>query len=78
MYAPTTEGPACLEWRIRAFFLGAVLGLAGIYFEISWLLIGGLVVLLGGMALRFLPVRGPDAEKREPKREPGAEAESGP
>jgi hypothetical protein len=62
-------GPAPLQWRIWAFFLGAFLGLAGIYLEMPWLLAAALVVLVGGMALRFLPVR--DADTSEGEAEPG-------
>jgi hypothetical protein len=62
-------GPAQLHRKIWAFFLGAVLGLSGIYLEMPWLLAGALVVLVGSMALRFLPVRDPDASEGEA--EPG-------
>ena len=66
-----TAGPAAgrnalLEWRIGAFFAGAVLGLAGIFLEISWLVTAALFVLLGGFALRALPVRDSGSQEREP------------
>jgi hypothetical protein len=46
-----------LQWRIGAFFLGAVLGLTGIFLDISWLVMAALVVLLGGVVLRMLAAR---------------------
>ncbi len=62
-----TDGrTALLEWRIGVFFAGAVLGLAGIFLEISWLVIAALVVLLGGFALRALLVRDSSSQEREP------------
>ncbi len=62
----TAGRTALLEWRIGVFFAGAVLGLAGIFLEISWLVTAALVVLLGGFALRALPVRDSDSQEREP------------
>ena len=49
---PTRAQPALLRWRIAAFLLGAVLGLAGIFLNASWLVTSALVVLLGGFFLR--------------------------
>ncbi len=63
---PTVGRTALLEWRIGAFFTGAVLGLGGIFLEISWLVIAALFVLLGGFALRALPVRDSGSQEREP------------
>jgi len=37
------------------FFLGAALGLAGIFMDLSWLVVAGMVVLLVGVLLRALP-----------------------
>jgi hypothetical protein len=44
-----------LEWKVRLFAAGAVLGLAGIYLEERWLTGGGIAVLLAGVLLRFVP-----------------------
>ena len=44
-----------LAWRVRLMGVGAVLGLAGIYFDASWMLNAAIGVLLVGFALRFLP-----------------------
>lgn len=46
------EGPH-LEWRVRAFAVAAVFGLAGIYFDDRWLTGLAIVLLLVGFALRF-------------------------
>jgi len=62
----TAGRTALLEWRIRAFFAAAVLGLAGIFLEIFWLVTAALVVLLGGFALRALLVRVSGSQEREP------------
>ena len=63
-------GSARLEWRIRAFSLGAVLGLAGVYLDVSWLLTATLIVLAGGMALRVWPARDSESEEQEPEAPP--------
>ncbi|MEE8146597.1 MAG: hypothetical protein V3T24_03240 [Longimicrobiales bacterium] len=60
------EGAALLEWRIWVFFLGAVLGLAGIFLDISWLVTTALVVLVGGVVVRGLAVRSSGSEEQEP------------
>ena len=57
---------AFLEWRIWAFFLGAVLGLAGIFLDVSWLVTTALVVLLLGVGLGGLAVRRSGSEQQEP------------
>ncbi len=44
---------AMLKWRVAAFLLGAVLGLAGIFLDASWLVTVALIVLLIGAALRW-------------------------
>ena len=41
-----------LRGRIWAFFLGAGLGLAGIFLDVWWLVTTALIVLLGGVVLR--------------------------
>ena len=61
------RGAASLQWRLRVFFLGAVLGLAGIFLDASWLLAAALIVLLGGTALRWLPSDEADSEDQEPE-----------
>jgi len=45
-----------LEWKIRLFAAGAVLGLAGMYLEERWLTGAGIVVLAAGALVRFVPV----------------------
>ena len=60
------------------FFLGAALGLAGIFMDLSWLVVAGMVVLLVGVLLRALPEGDSDSRESEPSRpevstlEPGA------
>ncbi len=44
-----------LEWKVRIFAAGAVLGLAGILMDEAWLRMAAIVVLAGGILLRFLP-----------------------
>jgi hypothetical protein len=44
-----------LEWKVRIFAAGAVLGLAGIFLDSAWMRLGAIVVLASGMMLRFLP-----------------------
>lgn len=44
-----------LEWKVRLFVVGAGLGLSGMYLEESWLTGAGIVVLLAGALLRFMP-----------------------
>ena len=63
LFHRTRGSTALLDWRIGAFFLGAVLGLAGIFLNISWLVSAALIVLLGGVALRRWA--GPDSESEE-------------
>ena len=59
-------GSALLDWRIGAFFLGAGLGLAGIFLNISWLVTTALIVLLGGIVLRGLARRDSESGEQEP------------
>ena len=61
------RGAAFLELRIRVFFLGAALGLAGIFLDNSWLVTAGLIVLLVGVALRAWLARTPDSVEQEPR-----------
>jgi len=44
-----------LAWKVRIFSAGAALALAGIYLDDRWLTGGAIVILLGGVLLRFLP-----------------------
>jgi hypothetical protein len=44
-----------LEWKVRVFTVAAVLGLAGIAIDNRWLTGAAIVVLTGGVSLRFLP-----------------------
>ena len=48
------RGSDFLGWRIGAFFLGAVVGLAGIFLDNPWLVTAALIVLLVGVAVRDL------------------------
>lgn len=48
------------------FFLGAALGLAGIFMDLSWLVAAGMVVLLVGVLLRALPEGDSDSRESEP------------
>jgi len=43
---------AVLKWRVTAFLLGAVCGLAGIFLDMAWLVTVALIVLLLGTAFR--------------------------
>jgi len=49
---------AYLEWKVRLFFAGALVALAGMALASSWLVGAGILILLSGAALRFLPGRG--------------------
>lgn len=53
-----------LEWRVRLLGVGAVLGLAGMYFDSGWMVNAAIGVLLISFVLRFLP--GIDESPREP------------
>ncbi len=62
-----------LEWRTAVFAVGATLALGGIYLDQRWLVGVAIAVLVGGMALRFLPggeepeVGGPHDEDDAPE-----------
>lgn len=49
------DGDPWLEWRVRAFAVGAVMALAGMFLDIPWMTGSAIGVLLMGAALRFLP-----------------------
>ncbi len=61
------RGAASVQWRLRAFVIGAVLGLAGIFLDVSWLLAAALIVLFGATALRWLPSDEADSDDQEPR-----------
>ena len=44
-----------LEWKVRLFFLGAALAMAGVGLESTLLTTLAIIVLVSGAALRFLP-----------------------
>lgn len=44
-----------LAWKVRIFSAGAVLALAGIYLDDRRLTGVAIIVLVGGVVLRFLP-----------------------
>ncbi len=44
-----------LEWKIAVFSVAAAIAVAGIYLEERWMTGLAIVLLLGGMVLRFLP-----------------------
>ena len=70
MFSHRQRGPISkrlLEWRVRIFGVGAVLGLAGIFLDESWLVTAALVVLFGGVALKFIP----DEDSHEDEEEQG-------
>ena len=61
MFRPTrdrsrADDPLVL-WKLRLFGVGAALALAGIGFEVRWVVWCGIGVLAIGLLLRFLPWR---------------------
>lgn len=44
-----------LEWRVRLFLAGGVIGVVGMYVDASWVVWVAVAVLFSGLALRFLP-----------------------
>jgi hypothetical protein len=54
-----------LEWKVRIFAVAAVVGLAGIYFEERWLTGAAILLLLGGLSLRLLPLGEPELDEDE-------------
>lgn len=63
-----------LAWKVRAFWLGAALGVLGMWLESGWLLAPAAVVLLAGILLRFLPAHAssPSVEGADGGDGPGA------
>lgn len=56
-----------LEWKVRLFTVGAVLALAGIYLEESWMVYAAIAVLAAGVGLRFFaPSPESPADEDEP------------
>ena len=55
-----------LRGRVWAFFLGAGLGLAGIFLDVWWLVTTALIVLLGGVVLRMSAARDSGSGGQEP------------
>lgn len=51
----TARATRWLEWKVRLFVVGAVLGLAGIFLDERGLVTAALVTLAVGAALRLLP-----------------------
>jgi hypothetical protein len=66
LWQRTIGNVVLLQWRIGAFFFGAVLGLGGIFLDISWLVTVALIVLLGGVVLRMLAARDSASSEQEP------------
>ncbi|MDE2752946.1 MAG: hypothetical protein OXK77_08530 [Gemmatimonadota bacterium] len=62
MFRPTRErrevDAGLVAWKVRLFAAGAALALAGMGFELRWLVWAGIAALLAGLTLRFLPRRG--------------------
>jgi len=55
-----------LVWKVRAFAVGATLGLGGIFLEIPWLVWVAIAVLGAGFVIRFLGGRGdPDPDSQD-------------
>lgn len=53
-----------LEWKVRIFVVAATLALGGMYLDEPWLVGVAIVVLVAGMALRFVP-SGEEPEEEE-------------
>jgi hypothetical protein len=51
-----------LEWKVGLFCVAAVVALAGIYMESRWWTGAAVVILMGGMLLKFVPSDADDAE----------------
>ena len=67
-----------LAWKVRLFLAGAVVALLGMARDSSWMVVGGVVILLAGASLRFFPggrARGPSPEEDEDDDEPQEDRE---
>jgi hypothetical protein len=63
-----------LEWRVRILGAGAVIALAGMYFDSSWMVNVAIVTLLIGFALRFAP----GGDERAADTDTGTDGDGGP
>jgi hypothetical protein len=54
-----------LEWKVRLFLFGAVLALVGMARGSTWLVSGGILILLAGASLRFFRRPGADLPPEE-------------
>ena len=74
MFRPSRSAPSggtdpFLPWKVRTFFAGAVLAMAGLATGVSWLAAAAIAVLGAGLALRF-------ASRRRAARPPARDAEA--
>lgn len=56
------SGAGHLEWRIRLFGAGAIIGMVGIFADVRWMIWIAIAVLVAGFLLRFLGRDGLDEE----------------
>jgi hypothetical protein len=54
-----------LDWKVKLFFIGAALALAGIAVNSTWLIGAAVLALLAGAGLRFLPGKKNDARNMD-------------
>lgn len=57
-----------LEWRVRLFGAGALLGVVGIATDTGWMIWLAIVVLVAGFLLRFLPEKEEEQEEGDADR----------
>lgn len=57
-----------LEWRVRLFGAGALLGVVGIATDTGWMIWLAIVVLVAGFLLRFLPAKEEGQEEEDTDR----------
>ncbi len=50
-----------LDWKVRFFFVGALVGVVGMARETGWLIWVAVGILIAGFFLRFLPAREEDS-----------------
>ena len=67
-----------LEWRVGIFTVGAALALGGIYLETRWMTGTAIVVLLGGVLLRFAAGAGDGSPRGGEDQEGEGEEDAGP
>jgi hypothetical protein len=63
-----------LVWKTRIFAVAAVIALAGMYLDNPYVTGAALVLLLAGMALRFVPERRERSDRNDAG-EPGSDSE---